>query len=92
MSHLLKGDCVSVPIALDLQAAKLSLGAFSSPPDTRNSTLRRFMNSPRISRGRNCKKNVVDVDLSDDPMAVPFPLKGITVADEKLSAELFRVQ
>ena len=87
---LLKGDSVSVLIALDLQATKLSslLVATSHP----KLSLEAFHELFADLKGRNRKKDVVEVDPPHGPIAVPFPLKGIAVVDEEFCTELFRVQ
>ena len=86
-SLLFKGDSVSVPIALDLKVGSLLL-ATGHPKLSLEAPHELVADLKR----RNREKDVVDVDPLDEPIAVPFPLKGITVVDKKLSTELFRVQ
>ena len=43
-------------------------------------------------KGHNREKDVAGVYTPDGPMAVLFPLKGITAANEKLRTGLFWAQ
>ena len=87
---LLKGDSVGVPIALYLQAAKLGSSPFATGHP--KLSLEAFHELFADLKGRNRKKDVVEVDPPHGPIAVPFPLKGIAVVGEEFCTELFRVQ